>query len=326
MSTEPTSTPPSLKAFLSGLIDYAGLFPPAALPLAEAFRLYAGYRQEAEAWMLARFIIPAARLSELTTLAGRSFTLTAPITFSVLGRGGSQPAEFLRSLAADLSDVANFRQQHGAGVVVDVVETRLPAVAVSTPDWLAAADERVRAAGLRAFYEAPAGPNWHDNVVTTIAAISQLNQTQTAYPAGFKLRCGGVEASAFPTAAQVAFAIVACQQMGVAMKATAGLHHPLRRYDEEINVVMHGFLNVVGAAVLSHVHHLREKDIKTILLDDQPGHFTFTEDTFAWQGLPARAAEITQARQQAILSFGSCSFDEPRHDLWVLGFLRPEGD
>ncbi|MEW5989645.1 MAG: hypothetical protein AB1791_23715 [Chloroflexota bacterium] len=326
MSAESVSTPASLQTFLTELIDYAGLFPPAALPLAEAFRLYTSYRQAVESWMLSRFIIPAARLAELTTIAGRSSTLTAPMTFSTLGRGGSQPEDFLHNLAADLSDVAAFRQEHGAGVVVDVLETRLPAVTIAHPDWLEMADEQIRAAGLRAFYEVPAGPTWQENVAATMEAISHLNEAQTAYPAGFKLRCGGVEASAFPSAEQVAWALTTCQQAGVAMKATAGLHHPLRRYDQEIKVIMHGFLNVVGAAVLAHVHPLGEKDVTTILLDDNPRHFTFSEDTFAWRGLGATTAEIAQARQQVILSFGSCSFEEPRHDLRVLGFLRPEGD
>ncbi|HYT90814.1 MAG TPA: hypothetical protein VEL76_19045, partial [Gemmataceae bacterium] len=56
---------PSLRALLSGIIDYAGLFPPAKLPLAEALRNYAGYRTEPDSWMLGRFICPAARLVEL---------------------------------------------------------------------------------------------------------------------------------------------------------------------------------------------------------------------------------------------------------------------
>src|SRR5262245_50842218 len=40
----------ALQNFLGGLIDYAGLFPPAALSLEESLRNYARYRQEADAW------------------------------------------------------------------------------------------------------------------------------------------------------------------------------------------------------------------------------------------------------------------------------------
>ena len=56
---------PSVRAFLSGIIDYAGLFPPARLPLDEAIWNYARYRTEQESWMLGRFVIPAASLGEL---------------------------------------------------------------------------------------------------------------------------------------------------------------------------------------------------------------------------------------------------------------------
>jgi hypothetical protein len=58
---------PSLRELLNGIIDYAGLFPPANLPLDEAVRNYARYRTEPESWMLARFVCPARRLAELNT-------------------------------------------------------------------------------------------------------------------------------------------------------------------------------------------------------------------------------------------------------------------
>ena len=53
------------RALLSGMVDYAGLFPPAQLPLEKAVREYAVHLGGAEAWMLGRFIIPAQRLEEL---------------------------------------------------------------------------------------------------------------------------------------------------------------------------------------------------------------------------------------------------------------------
>ena len=37
---------PSLRALLTGIVDYAGLFPPAQLSLDEAIRNYARYRTE----------------------------------------------------------------------------------------------------------------------------------------------------------------------------------------------------------------------------------------------------------------------------------------
>src|SRR5438445_13553439 len=55
----------SLRALLEGVIDYAGLFPPAKLPMEQAIRNYARYRREQEGWMLGRFLCPASRLAEL---------------------------------------------------------------------------------------------------------------------------------------------------------------------------------------------------------------------------------------------------------------------
>jgi hypothetical protein len=55
----------SAKALFSGLIDYAGLFPPAALPMADAVRNYDAYRRGELAWMLGKFIVPVAKMGEV---------------------------------------------------------------------------------------------------------------------------------------------------------------------------------------------------------------------------------------------------------------------
>ena len=52
----------SMTALMHGLIDYAGLFPPAGLAMGDAVRNYATYRRGAHAWMLSRFIVPVSRL------------------------------------------------------------------------------------------------------------------------------------------------------------------------------------------------------------------------------------------------------------------------
>ncbi|MEO8593616.1 MAG: hypothetical protein ABI759_09855 [Candidatus Solibacter sp.] len=54
-----------LRALLEGLIDYAGLFPPAALEMDAALRNYAAYRRGPHAWALGRFVVPVARVDEV---------------------------------------------------------------------------------------------------------------------------------------------------------------------------------------------------------------------------------------------------------------------
>lgn len=56
---------PSLRALLDSLIDYAGLFPPASLPIDKAVANYARYREGPHAWALGRFVAPAAKLGDV---------------------------------------------------------------------------------------------------------------------------------------------------------------------------------------------------------------------------------------------------------------------
>jgi hypothetical protein len=74
-------------ALFAGLIDYAGLFPPAALEMAEAVKQYATYRQGPHAGMLGRFIVPLARLQEMRRAAA-SIPESAGWKLSVLALPG----------------------------------------------------------------------------------------------------------------------------------------------------------------------------------------------------------------------------------------------
>src|SRR5262245_35756037 len=55
----------SLRVLLSHVIDYAGLFPPAGLPLPIVVERYAGFLASPDAWMLNRLVLPADRLAEI---------------------------------------------------------------------------------------------------------------------------------------------------------------------------------------------------------------------------------------------------------------------
>ena len=64
--------PRAIHALMSGLIDYAGLFPPAKLPMDKAVANYAKYLGSPESWMLGRFILPVSRLEEFRTQCNAS--------------------------------------------------------------------------------------------------------------------------------------------------------------------------------------------------------------------------------------------------------------
>jgi len=53
-----------LQALLSKLIDYAGLYPPAALPLRIVLERYRGFLASPDAWILNRLVLPLAKLRE----------------------------------------------------------------------------------------------------------------------------------------------------------------------------------------------------------------------------------------------------------------------
>ena len=80
----------AVEALLTGLIDYAGLFPPAGEDMRPALENYAGYLNGPDRWALGRFIVPVTRLTELEDAAG-----------DLLPRGRSDEPWQLAVLAAD---------------------------------------------------------------------------------------------------------------------------------------------------------------------------------------------------------------------------------
>lgn len=319
-------------AFLGGLIDYAGLFPPAALPLARAISNYAAFRRQGEAWLLGRFIIPAGQLPALSEFA-YLFDPEFPFQFSVLGGGGGDTAAWLAQLLTDQIAIARCQQRHAPGVHVPVFEVRVPAeLAAADPapitTLLTKAAEDIPA-NQQPFYELPlppTAPGWGEATQALCSAIAAFNATDPPQPAGFKLRCGGVSAELYPTPAQVALAIQAATAAGISFKATAGLHHPLRHFNEEAGTTMHGFLNVFGAALLARHNKLDEADLTTVIADENEANFSFDDGAFHWREHTIPAAALHALRQSSVRSFGSCNFNEPRADLHALGMLPSSGE
>jgi hypothetical protein len=298
----------SLRTLLTGILDYAGLFPPARLPLDQALANYSRYRQGPDEWMLARFVCPAARLHELAPYLGPASGSVAPLAVAALGRGGANADEYLEGLTLDLEAVTAFRQAHGIRVWVDGFETRLPPGAEIA--LLEETIEQVKPLELTLFLEG-----------SEVGAIARACTTIEG-SAGVKLRCGGLEAEAFPSVQQVADVIQACGAADLPLKFTAGLHHPLRRFDATVQATMHGFINVFAACVLDALHGVDEKTLIEILQEEDPARFRWEDEQFTWAGqLSAPTEQIAVVRHRLAISFGSCSFDEPRDDLRALGWL-----
>ena len=87
----------------------------------------------------------------------------------------------------------------------------------------------------------------------------------------------------------------------VPIKFTAGLHHPLRMFRDEVQTKMHGFLNVLGAAVLAAEYKWDSRQTAPMLEDENANSLSFTDEFFAWREWKFDVR--TSARQTRICHF-----------------------
>lgn len=296
------------RIFLRGIIDYAGLFPPASQTMAEAIASYASYRSGEDRDLLGRFVVPAPRLAEFSGYAAE-----------LLPRGAESDPWRLSAIsshdaAADRETILHFNCSHWqtselGHAVCDAVEIAVASVEQVSSALAAYPDF------LQLFLEVPAS----SDPEPFVAAIAGTR-------AAAKLRTGGVTAYAIPDAARIARFMGACAAHGVRFKATAGLHHalrgsyPLTYEDASPSAVMFGFLNVFLAAAFIH-NGCGEEDAVAILGETNPESFCFDERGVRWRDRSLTEAQLVSARERFALSFGSCSFAEPVSEAAALGLV-----
>jgi hypothetical protein len=141
-----------------------------------------------------------------------------------------------------------------------------------------------------------------------------------------KIRTGGVTADMFPTPTEVARFMARCAEVGVAFKATAGLHHPIRaRYrltyaPDSPTGTMYGFLNVFVAAALQR-DGASSEDVLGALETERGDELRFADRGLRWRSHRLDTAALRDARNTFVRSIGSCSFEEPLHDLRELALV-----
>lgn len=321
----------SLRFFMKEIIDYAGLFPPAGLSLDTSLHNYSDYRKNDYSWMLSRFIIPGDRLKELISYRESLFSPDDPFRLSILGKNSATLNEYEERLQELISQVNICHNKLGSRVISEVLEIKIPREALFANDYSLLGEVFNKTAQALSesehtpeyvFYEAVFEENWKKDIRHVMESLSGHNRNKingNYRYAGFKLRCGGTEAEMFPSTEQVAYTLISARDQNVALKCTAGLHHPVRHYSDSVQTEMHGFFNIFGGAMLSYAHDLNMDELGEILRDKDPDHFIFTEEAFQWRELSVFTGEITELREVALTSFGSCSFEEPREDLQNLG-------
>ena len=300
----------SLRALLEHAIDYAGMFPPCSLDLEPSLNNQAQYVRSADAWMLNAFVLPVGQFDAAKRILS-DFDPLHPLRVSALGPKTETAAAFGEMFEKTAAAIRSLAAHNVDLISVDQLEMFLPEDV--DLDLLKEAHSMI--GDLPAFWEAPT-----ERAARTIALLAEFNSDADTPTFGYKLRTGGVTPDAFPTSAEIAKALVVPLTHQVPIKFTAGLHHPIRQFRDEVRTKMHGFLNVLGAAVLAAEHKWDEKQIAAMLDDEDAKSFSFDNDSFSWREWRIDIKRLKD-RRKFVTSFGSCSFDEPREDLRALNLL-----
>lgn len=290
-----------LAPLLDSLVDYAGLFPPAKLAMTEAVQNHASYLTGPHRAVLGRFVLPLANLAEFEdACAHLHVSERRGWHLSVIGTADpTADRDAILAFNARLPEAPIVALEAKAGNAAEIA--RLASVLPPSLEiWIELAP---RAADLPAL----------------LAAVKSAGR-------GAKLRTGGVTPEAFPSAADVVRFLRLGHEAGVVLKATAGLHHPLRG-DHRLTYEpgsprgrMFGFLNVfLGAALIRHGGS--DADARALLEESDARAFNLGADALEWRAHRFTAAELADTRKHLCRSFGSCSFTEPIEGLQELSWL-----
>jgi hypothetical protein len=290
------------------MIDYAGLFPPASLSMRAAVSNYLAYSRSEYKWVLGRFIVPAARLTEFGEAIG---TLSTP---------EDNPAQWRLSVVlgpdrpADIDHIRQFDARRS---------TLNPEKKVSIESVEAKVSSRDEVLQLGLLF--PREPEVYFELPLS-GCVGELVGTAEGFGRRLKIRTGGETADKIPTPEAVVEFLHSCVSADLPFKATAGLHHPVRSVHrltygaDSPSAMMHGFLNVfLGAAFLRS--GLDAALAVDVLKEETPSAFRFDAGGVCWREHRLGARTLFLARRDFAISFGACSFTEPIADLQSLGLL-----
>ena len=281
----------SIETLLAGLIDYAGLYPPAGLDMRTAVRNYLDYRSGKNAFALGRFIVDAARLEEFREAAGGS---VSQIPVSVIAASTANPPE-IKSIFDSGLTVESFEIKCTEPLTICRISERLPL-------------------GTERYFEIP----------IQLACSGAVDAIASA-GARAKLRMGGTVPESFPLSDRVVDWLQLIADRRIAFKATAGLHHPIRSRHrltyapDSPCATMHGFINFFCAAAF--IHSGNREIANAVLEEGDPGAFHISSDAIGWRGHQWATDQVRTIRKEFFTSYGSCSFVEPLQDLEALGWL-----
>ena len=298
----------ALRALLSGVIDYAGLFPPAKLDVPTAVDNYLRYAHGHQKWIMSRFVCSSGKLPELAReLAEHPEEPFVPVT--VIGQASQDRKSWEHALTHDSEAMNKFLKEVENHAEIEAFEIRVP-----DHGHLEGYVRDLKGFdNVDVYVELPWGDGMNDS-------LNLLAESEWLRAKG---RTGGLEPSAFPSNSSLAEFLQQCSHLDLPFKLTAGLHHPLPRHDDATGGEMHGFLNIAVAMALIFEHELTRGEIESVLAEKSPSAFAFTDSEISFKEMKASFDDAEEARA-LFVSYGSCSIDEPIEDLQKMG-LSEEG-
>jgi hypothetical protein len=120
----------ALRALLSHLVDYAGLFPPASLPFEYSLDNYDQYAAGEHSWMLGRFVVPVAHVEQISAAPSRPLSILSdsdhPLASAIESKkiiSTSKPTycEVPASLFAEVKAAGSFAKIRTGGVTLESI-------------------------------------------------------------------------------------------------------------------------------------------------------------------------------------------------------------
>lgn len=277
----PRGAPP----LLARLVDDAALFAPGQVAMPDAVAAHVASRDRPHAGVVGFFLCPVSRLGDLVKEL-RKAPPEPPLSVSLIADTGLGGLPKAISTAQDNSKLLGVRM------------VEVPSSSDVDATWLVQLTEFVPDDVVRVVEPRRGHPDWLDGVRRVAEA--------GCWP---KLRCGGQATESFPSVDEVADFLALTYRVGRSFKATAGLHHAVRTYDESTGLTHHGLLNMLVAAARA----VSGSDVHAALRSTDSA------------GLAAEAAALDDADAHAVREvfacYGSATLDGPVADLQRLGLL-----
>jgi hypothetical protein len=308
------------------LVDYAGLFPPAALPLRETLQNYVTYIGGNDSPMLGRLILPVTQLQAAEDLLCE-MRLLHSVPVSCLIARSVTVVESRVHLGEATGIISAFRDDPKAVIDPQVIEMALPEDVTDGISELELGGyiHQVQAImddadlNLPFFLEPMLSGDTLSLADSLTAVLDAHNHAGYEPRLGWKLRCGGLSKDAFPSSETLSKFIIAAARHAIPLKATAGLHHPFPIVDPITGARMHGFVNLIAAMACAIRYPSDRQPVVDILNEDDPSAFLVGDLGLHWRDHMFSIDRLKKVRTDGLTSFGSCSFDEPRDDLRTHG-------